>query len=238
MKEPIVDAGAEGVLDAWDGAHEDRRLLPAYIGDVIVPLLDGWKDFIMGDDPVESAGGDIRDTVPVLMGRVHFRDLVLASALDPGHVDRGFIDEQIIRPMGETAGRMMTDLLSGCFASPLTDSMDRRIRRASDTLAALADRHRGESCEAATLTGAAYLAWWSCDGTAALDLGLRALDLDDDIDLAGIVIDAIGRDTYPHMPIHDDATRDDAPADGMPLGVDPADPMTMSGPDSPMGPTL
>lgn len=57
-----------------DGAHEDRRLLPAYIGDVIVPLLDGWKDFIMGDDPVESAGGDIRDTVPVLMGRVHFRD--------------------------------------------------------------------------------------------------------------------------------------------------------------------
>ena len=238
MKEPIVDAGAEGVLDAWDGAHEDRRLLPAYIGDVIVPLLDGWKDFIMGDDPVESAGGDIRDTVPVLMGRVHFRDLVLASALDPGHVDRGFIDEQIIRPMGETAGRMMTDLLSGCFASPLTDSMDRRIRRASDTLAALADRHRGESCEAATLTGAAYLAWWSCDGTAALDLGLRALDLDDGIRLAGVVIDAVGRGMYPHMPIHDDATRDDATADGMPLGVDPADPMTMSGPDSPMGPTL
>ena len=238
MSDPIADAGPRGVLDAWDGAHADPRLLPAYIGDVIVPLLDGWKDFIMGDEPAESAVGDIKDTVPVLMGRAHFRDLVLASALDPEHVNRGFVDEQIMRPMGEAAGRLMTGLLSACFSSPLTDSMDRRIRRASDTLAALADRHRGESCEAATLTGAAYLAWWSCDGTAALDLGLRALDLDDGIRLAGVVIDAVGRGMYPHMPIHDDATRDDATADGMPLGVDPADPMTMSGPDSPMGPTL
>ena len=38
MSDPIVDADPRGVLDAWDGAHADPRLLPAYIGDVIVPL--------------------------------------------------------------------------------------------------------------------------------------------------------------------------------------------------------
>lgn len=225
MSDPIVDAGPRGVLDAWDGAHADPRLLPAYIGDVIVPLLDGWKDFIMGDEPAESAVGDIKDTVPVLMGRAHFRDLVLASALDPEHVNRGFVDEQIMRPMGEAAGRLMTGLLSACFSSPLTDSMDRRIRRASDTLAALADRHRGEPCEAATLTGAAYLAWWSCDGKKALDFGLRALDLDDGIRLAGVVIDAVGRGMYPHMPIHDGSVSAERVTTSV---ADPADPLGLS----------
>lgn len=236
MSDRLLDETAEPVLDAWKTALWNGTF-SEYVDALIVPLTKKWQDFIAGDDPVYSMDGDLSVTVPVLMTNfLSFRDLMLAASIDPDRVDADFVRAQVTRPSSPSSRNAMERVLVESYHSPLTESAERRITRASQAFEAMGNHAEVITYKAMPYACAAYLAWWSCDGAAALNLGLRSASINDEITLNDLVLGAIKGAAYPHLVVDGMASAASDTA-AMAQGVDPADPTVVSG-MGPSAPTL
>ena len=198
---PSRDALAEGVLPERDEARADRleghlEILGTFAlgrGRIVEwdeRLGETWRA-LLDPDPEATAVGDLGDAVLARagwsLGDVHWRDALMA-VLCPGTFPEradGGVSIELAASAAAACPWVLTDATGSSPDEVLAEDPD-TVLRVRERLVELS-RVLPLDMTPPVLTLVAHVAWWSGDGTVAAIALERALDIDPDYRLAGLM---------------------------------------------------